>query len=167
MSASDDIQAISVQESRLVFSAFDENTAFKIGTAIKTRAEQLEQSVVIDVRLWDRRLFWFAMPGMTADNEHWVRRKANVVQRFHKSTYRMMLERADSGRLLPPLWGTDPADFVFAGGGFPLSLRGLGCIGAVTVSGLPERQDHELVASTLARVLNIDYAEIALPEEGK
>ena len=45
------------------------------------------------------------------------------------------------------------ADCVLAGGGFPLKLRGVGCVGAVTVSGLPQREDHEMVVAALAAAL--------------
>jgi len=47
-----------------------------------------------------------------------------------------------------PPWGergADPRDYATHGGGFPIFLVGTGCIGAITVSGLPERDDHMLV----------------------
>ena len=37
--------------------------------------------------------------------------------------------------------------------GLPLTLEGLGCIGAITVSGLPQVEDHGLVVQVLERVL--------------
>jgi len=115
------------------------------------------------VRFWDRRLFWFAMPGTTMDNEDWVRRKVNAVRRFQKSTFRLGLEKG--ARLLPPEAGPEAvAECVLAGGGFPLKVRGVGCVGAVTVSGLPQREDHEVVVAALAGVLGVPEAEVALPE---
>ena len=124
----------------------------------------LGKAAVVDVRFWDRRLFWFAMPGTTMDNEDWVRRKVKAVRRFHKSTYRLGREREATGRLLPPEAGPEAvAECVLAGGGFPLKVRGVGCVGAVTVSGLPERQDHEMVVAGLAAALGVDPAEVALP----
>ena len=72
---------------------------------------------MVDVRFWDRRLFWFAMPGTTMDNEDWVRRKVNAVRRFHKSTFRLGRERETT--LLPARRGPEAvADCVLAGGGF-------------------------------------------------
>ena len=86
MAAAEDIARIIEQEHGLVFSAFDENAAFAIGASIRERAVRESLGLVVDVRLWDRPLFYCAMPGTTADNPNWVRRKANTVQRLHKST---------------------------------------------------------------------------------
>ena len=53
-------------------------------------------------------------------------------------------------------------DYASHGGSFPLTLIGAGCIGAVTVSGLPQRADHELVVEALAALCKVPLAEIAL-----
>lgn len=37
--------------------------------------------------------------------------------------------------------------------------------GAVTVSGLAQREDHELIVEALCALLDHDYAELALPRE--
>ena len=34
----------------------------------------------------------------------------------------------------------------------------------MTVSGLPQREDHEMVVAALAAALGVDAAEVALPE---
>jgi uncharacterized protein (UPF0303 family) len=157
------IAAIAAQEGRLVFERFDADLALEIGLGIRERVAALGKAAVVDVRLWDRRLFWFAMPGTTADNEDWVRRKVNAVRRFHKSTFR--LGREKGARMLPAEAGPEAvAECVLAGGGFPLKVRGVGCVGAVTVSGLPDRQDHEMVVAALAAALGVDPGEVALPE---
>ncbi|WP_245392519.1 MULTISPECIES: heme-binding protein [Meiothermus] len=41
-------------------------------------------------------------------------------------------------------------------------MQGVGCIGAITVSGLPQREDHELVVEVLAGYLGLPYEELAL-----
>jgi uncharacterized protein (UPF0303 family) len=38
-------------------------------------------------------------------------------------------------------------------------------IGSVAVSGLPQRDDHELVVEAICLALNRDYASLALPKE--
>ena len=119
MAAADDVARIIEQEQGLVFSRFDEHVAFAIGQRIRERALRETLGLVADVRLWDRPLFYMAMPGTTADNPHWVRRKANTVQRLQKSTYRVVLEKTWDGDTFPLRRGLDPAEFVLAGGGFP------------------------------------------------
>ena len=60
---------------------------------VRERAVREKLTLVADVRLWDRPLFFCAMPGTTGDNLNWVRRKANLVQRMLKSTYRVVLNQ--------------------------------------------------------------------------
>jgi uncharacterized protein (UPF0303 family) len=38
-------------------------------------------------------------------------------------------------------------------------------VGSVTVSGLPQRADHELVVEALCGLLGREYAELRLPSE--
>ncbi|KKB11468.1 hypothetical protein VE25_12600 [Devosia geojensis] len=162
MATSDDIALIKQQELALVLPALDEHVAFDVGGRVRERAVAEGLSLVCDVRTWDRQLFFTATPGTSADNSEWVRRKINVVRRFHKASYRMLLERGNEP-LLPAAFGVDPADYVLAGGGFPLRVDGAGIVGCVTISGLPGREDHNVVVEAICRHLGRDPAELALP----
>lgn len=164
MSVATDIERIIVQERQLVFDGFNPEIALALGLDIKARAEDMGQAVAIDVRFWERQLFWFAMSGTTADNAEWVRRKVNLVRRFHKSSYRMLLERGGEG-VMQPQWGLDYSKYVFAGGGFPIFVEGVGAVGSVTVSGLPGRDDHGLVVEALCAATGADYELLALPRQ--
>lgn len=161
MSDETDIAKMIEQENLLVFDGFDEETALAIGLDIKQRVEAVGGAVAIDVRFWDRSLFTFSMSGVPDENSQWVRRKANSVKRFQRSTYRMMLERGGE-EVMKPFWGLDFADYVFAGGGFPIKVKGAGCIGAITISGLPARQDHAIVVAAICASIGLDYDQIAL-----
>ena len=162
MSTADDIALVKRQEAELVLRAFDEAVAFDLGSAIRARALAENLSLVVDVRTWDRQLFFAATPGTAADNSEWVRRKVNTVRRFQRASYRMVLERGEVP--FSAQSGADPADFVIAGGGFPIRVAGAGIIGAVTVSGLPGRKDHGVVVDALCDYLGRDRAAYALPE---
>ncbi|TJW48227.1 MAG: hypothetical protein E5W83_03810, partial [Mesorhizobium sp.] len=91
----------------------------------------------------------------------------NVVRRFLKSTYRMVLEQQRPDRSFKVGEGLDIADYVLAGGGFPVTVKGAGVIGVVAVSGLPEREDHGVVVDALCAHLGIDAHKLALPPEAK
>ncbi|RUT35167.1 heme-degrading domain-containing protein [Arsenicitalea aurantiaca] len=163
MAVADDISTIIRQEQELVFERFDEATAFAIGSHIRERALADGLTLVADVRLWDRPLFYCAMPGTTADNPVWVRRKANSVQRLGRSSYRLVLENPGEERVFPVRRALDPNDYALAGGGFPIRVAGIGIVGAATVSGLPEREDHNVVVAAICHVLGKPYADYALP----
>jgi uncharacterized protein (UPF0303 family) len=163
MSVADDIVRIAEQEKRLVFDKFDEATAFTIGSAIRERALKANFGIVVDIRTFDRPLFYAALPGSTGSNPDWARRKINVVKRFLKSTYRMVLEQQRPDRTFKLGEGIDISDYVLAGGGFPITVKGAGIIGVIAVSGLPEREDHGVVVDALCDHLGIKRKTLALP----
>jgi uncharacterized protein (UPF0303 family) len=74
----------------------------------------------------------------------------------------MGLTMAQRQTTLSAAYGLAATDYADHGGGFPLFVAGTGCIGAVTVSGLPQRDDHCLVVSTLAAMLQRDISDITL-----
>jgi uncharacterized protein (UPF0303 family) len=163
MSREDDIAAIVAQEQGLQFERFDEHTAFAIGSAVRERAVAESLPLVVDIRLWDRPLFFCAMPGTTADNPEWVRRKINTVRRLQKSSYRVALEHQGDTRIFPPHRALDPADHAIAGGCFPIRVKGVsGPIGTVTISGLHERDDHGVAVEAICAVLGVDPEDFAL-----
>ncbi|CAN7242470.1 heme-degrading domain-containing protein [Aminobacter sp. LjRoot7] len=163
MAAAEDLEKIAEQEDRLVFDRFDEAVAFDIGSAIRARGLAENFPIIVDIRLWDRALFYSALPGSTVNNTDWARRKINVVRTFHRSSYRMVLQKARSDRTFPVGDALPIDDYVLAGGGFPIKVKGVGVIGAIAVSGLPERQDHEVVVTAIADHLGIPSRELALP----
>jgi uncharacterized protein (UPF0303 family) len=162
MAFEDDIRLIKEQEKALVFPSFDEAAAFAIGTALRERGIREGLGIVADVRTWERHLFYMALPGSTGDNQHWVRRKANLVQRRGRSSYRSHLEQGGTEGPVPPAWGLDNADYVLRGGGFPVVVKGVGLIGAVTVSGLHERDDHQVVVDAICVHLKVERGPLTL-----
>lgn len=163
MSREDDIARIIEQERELVLERFDEAVAFSIGQRIREHGLRHGLPIVCEVRSWERPLFYMALAGTNGDNQHWVRRKVNVVQRLGKSSYRAVLENKSGVDHFLPRRGMDNADYVLAGGGFPLRVRQAGLVGCVTVSGLHERDDHEVVVAALCGELGRDAARYALP----
>lgn len=157
------IAAIAAQEAALVFDHFDEATAWQIGTALRAEAVAGGWPVVIDIRLFHRPLFFAALPGSTPDNVEWARRKCNVVERYHKSSYRVGREMAAKGDTLANRYGLPLADYADHGGGFPIALRGAGVVGAIMVSGLAQQDDHMAIVRALCGVLGRDAAALALP----
>jgi uncharacterized protein (UPF0303 family) len=166
MGLSEDLERIGLQERELVFSEFNAQTAWELGARLRATAAERKLAVVIDVRRFGQPLFYAAMDATTPDNVEWVRRKSNVVARFHRSTYAVGLTQKMKGTSLHERYGLPVADYVSDGGGFPLTVEGAGVVGSVTVSGLPQRDDHNLVVEALCAILGRDYAALRLgPEE--
>ncbi len=158
-----DLDLIAIQEQRLQFDTFTAETAWDIGTRLKKAVEALGLAVTIDIELASQPLFYFAMSGTNPDNLDWVRRKRNVVRRYHRSSYAIGLELAQRQTTLTDRIGVSLADYATHGGCFPLMIRGMGCMGTITISGLPQRQDHSLIVEVLADFLGQNSSELALP----
>ncbi|WP_284985346.1 heme-degrading domain-containing protein [Arthrobacter sp. fls2-241-R2A-172] len=131
------------QEEELVFAAFDNHDAWRLGSLIANHAISSGFGVAIDIRRHNIVLFRCVLPGATSDQEEWIRRKAASVLRFEHSTALLGEQFAERN----PLGGgwLAPEDYTLAGGSFPLRVRGVGVIGAITVSGLSSDDDHQLV----------------------
>lgn len=56
----------------------------------------------------------------------------------------------------------DATHYASHGGAFPLRVAGAGTIGAVTVSGLRQRDDHQFVVEALCAVLGADFGALTL-----
>lgn len=162
MNVDEDLRRVAEQEAALQFETFDPAMAFTLGTTLRDLALARGLKIVIDVSLFSMPLFYSALEGTTPDNANWVRRKRNCVSRFFRSSYGLGLSLAKDGRSLQEKFGLSDADFAPHGGSFPITVRGAGCIGAVTVSGLPQRDDHALVVEVLASMLGLDHAALAL-----
>ncbi len=161
MAIADDLARIAQQERELVFSELSEETAWRIGSRLRSLATERSLSVVIDVRRLAQQLFYTALPGTTPDNAEWVRRKSNVVFRFHRSSYAVGLDLEQKQSSVEAR-GLPTADYASHGGSFPIRVQNAGLVAAVTVSGLPQRADHELVVEALCLELNQGYSALRL-----
>jgi uncharacterized protein (UPF0303 family) len=161
----EDVARLKHQEEILRFKSFDEADAWKLGAILRELAVQQGLPMVIDIRIGNRPLFYTALPGTTPENPDWVRRKVNTVMRFHKTSYRVGREYAAKGNKFDESRGLTLIDFADAGGSFPIHIIGTGVVGAITVSGIPQRDDHNFVTEGIATFLGIDFASIKLGPE--
>lgn len=144
------------QEKKLVLARFDETDAWDIGQRLVDRALALDAPVVIDIRTPSRTLFHAALPGSAPDNDMWARRKSNVVFHFHRASYAIELEHCRKGRAIGPEIGLNLTDYADHGGSFPVRIRHVGVVAAITVSGLASKDDHGLIVDVLTDFLKED-----------
>ncbi|EPX57584.1 hypothetical protein D187_004886 [Cystobacter fuscus DSM 2262] len=137
------------EEAELQFDHLAHEDALALGLKLLERARRDRLPVVIDVALAGLTVLHCALPGCRPDNEDWVRRKRNTVGRFWHSSFYMGRYYAAKGSSLADKPHIDPSEYVDHGGSFPLLVRGLGCVGSITVSGLAQEEDHALVVDVL------------------
>ena len=139
--------------------------AWLIGSSLHDQAVAANWPLVIDIRFFHRPLFFVALPGSTPNNVEYARRKRNVVERFHRSSYAVGREMVIKRDTLLNRYGLPIADYADHGGAFPITVLGCGVVGAIVVSGLPQRDDHMLIVRTLCSVLNQSPESMPLPTE--
>jgi uncharacterized protein (UPF0303 family) len=141
------------QETELQFRAFRNEDALSLGMKLVERAKADGKPVTVDICRNGQQLFHCALSGTSADNDAWIRRKNNVVNRYgHSSFYVGSLFRAknttfEQGSRL------DAEQYAAHGGAFPIIVRDVGVVGTVTVSGLPQEEDHRFVVQVLREFL--------------
>jgi uncharacterized protein (UPF0303 family) len=165
MGLSEDLERVALQERELQLLRLDAQAAWDLGLRLRAMAKDRGLAVVIDVRRFGQPLFYAALEGTTPDNVEWVRRKSNVVARLHRSSYAVGLSLKMKNDTLLEKYGLSLADYAAHGGSFPLAVAGTGIVGSVTVSGLPQRADHELVVEALCAALGREHSELRLAAE--
>jgi uncharacterized protein (UPF0303 family) len=143
------IAELEAQERDLQFTRFDNDDAWKLGQALVITAQRRSLPVAIDIRRGTQQLFHAALPGSVADNDTWIERKVRVVERYGVSSFLFGRRLAARGVQLDAALGVDPAQYAPHGGAFPIRVRDVGVIGVVTVSGLPQADDHALVVEAV------------------
>lgn len=162
----DDLARVIHQENELRLPHFDNNDAWKLGTLVRELAVSRNHPLVIDIRRFgqpSQQLFYCALPGTTPDNGRWVERKSNIVARFHRSSYQLGLFLTKCNISFAEKYSLPDEDYACHGGSFPIHVTGTGVVGALTVSGLPQRQDHNLVVEALCLTLGIEPEILKLP----
>ncbi|WP_456844081.1 heme-degrading domain-containing protein [Cellulomonas sp. P5_C6] len=154
MSTLDDIVGtiaqVEQQEHDLVFSSFSNDDAWRLGCLLVELAQERDLPVTVDIRRGTQQLFHAARPGTTPDNDSWVERKVRVVERFGASSFVVGLRAKAAGTTFTVQHDLPLQQFAAHGGAFPVRVRDVGVVGVVTVSGLPQADDHALVVEAIS-----------------
>jgi len=145
----DSLMEIHQQEESLQWPVFNEALAWELGCTLQLAAALNEAAVHIEIEAFGRMLFVCAMPGSAPSNADWARRKRNVVQLLQRSSLAIGLGLKRDDTDLQRKMGLPDRDYAPHGGSFPLRILGSGCIGSITVSGMPEFDDHALIVNVL------------------
>ncbi|WP_369389468.1 heme-degrading domain-containing protein [Streptomyces sp. CG1] len=147
------VEELEAQERRLVFRQFTYDDAWALGSLLVELARERQAPVAIDIHRAGQQLFHAALPGSTPDNDAWIDRKRRVVERYGASSYLVGARFRAKGSTFEDSSRLDPGTYAAHGGSFPIHVENVGVIGAVTVSGLPQLQDHRFVVAALEQFL--------------
>ncbi|KAL6234745.1 hypothetical protein BDW75DRAFT_230934 [Aspergillus navahoensis] len=164
-----------------LFNSFTSNTAFQLGLALRLRILSLPSSqrkpALISISLGGGNtstgaphiVFQCATePGTIPDNDVWVRRKRNTVERWGVSSWlmrRKIIAGLEGGNgdgtgveeafvrkyaLGSSSGGKNADEYAIHGGGFPIRVKGVdGVVGVIVVSGLKQEDDHQVIVEVV------------------
>jgi uncharacterized protein (UPF0303 family) len=149
----DPLARLLAEEDELQFAVFTNDTAWELGQELVAAARRDALAVTVDIRRGEQQLFHCALAGTAADNDAWIERKNRVVRRFGHSSFYVGTACRLEGESFAEKFLLDQTLFAAHGGAFPVIVRDVGVVGTVTVSGLPQSEDHRLVVSVLRAFL--------------
>ncbi|MGW5657642.1 heme-degrading domain-containing protein [Streptomyces humi] len=147
------VEELEKQEQRLVFRQFTNDDAWALGSLLVELARERQAPVAVDIHRAGQQLFHAALPGSTPDNDAWIARKRRVVERYGAASYLVGARFRAKGTTFEESSRLDPDEYAAHGGSFPITVENVGVIGSVTVSGLPQLQDHRFVVEALETFL--------------
>ncbi|KOV94315.1 heme-degrading domain-containing protein [Streptomyces sp. NRRL B-3648] len=147
------LEELEDQERRLVFPRFTHEDAWALGSLLVELARERRLPVAIDIHRAGQQLFHAALPGSAPDQDAWIVRKRRVVERYRAASYLVGARFRAKGTTFEEASRLDPDEYAAHGGSFPITVEGVGVIGAVTVSGLPQLEDHRLAVEGLEKFL--------------
>jgi uncharacterized protein (UPF0303 family) len=140
---------LAAEEEELQFGRFTADDAWQLGSALVATGREQRLPIAVDITRNRHQLFHAALPGATPDNDSWIRRKTRVVNRFGHSSLYVRQASIERGTTFEEEFGLDPSRYAAHCGAFPLLVRGVGPVGVVVVSGLPQVEDHRMVVAAL------------------
>ena len=144
------------EEQELQFARFNEDTAWQIGSLLVERSVSQNLPVTIDITRGDHQLFHASLRGTSADNDEWIKRKVRLVYRFGHSSFYMGQLLKSKGKRIEEVYLLSESLYAPHGGCFPIIVKDTGLVGTITVSGLPQEDDHKLVVQTIRDYLTLE-----------
>ena len=137
------------EEQELQFRKFNEDTAWQIGNQLVEQSVSKGLPVTIDITQGQHQLFHAGLRGTSADNDEWIKRKVRLVYRFGHSSFYMGQLLKSKGKSIEEAYLLPESEYAPHGGCFPVIVKDTGMIGTITVSGLPQDEDHKLVVQAI------------------
>jgi len=146
------IGRIEAEMAELQFAQFTSSDALALGMLLVELGSERNLPIAIDISRGDHVVFHVALEGATYDNDLWVGAKSRTARRYGEPSLLVGLRARRGGGRIEDNPMFDRAVYAPHGGSFPLYVRGVGPVATVTVSGLPQVQDHDLVVEALRSV---------------
>lgn len=135
---------------RIELEQFSNKLALQMGLAVVELAKSRDQHIGIEISRLIHTVFLYIDDSLPEDKHNWLRRKANVAKRFEESSLAVKNDLEAAKMSLDKTFGLDERDFLAKGGSIPIFVKGAGMVATITVSGLHDIQDHQIIIDALS-----------------
>ena len=146
-------EALALEE-ELQFPCFNNQMGLDLGLLFVKRAKEAGHAVTIDIMKCGQQIFHYSFAGTLPDNDEWVKRKINVVNRLHHSSWYFHCYLEQEQKTIDERYHISAYEYSPYGGCFPLIVRNVGVIGTITISGLAQEDDHAFCVSCIREYLD-------------
>lgn len=144
-----DLDELIAQEEKYQFETFSASDAIALAKVMVKNAEELGRPVSIRIDLNGCTVFQYLPEGTGKINEMWMEKKVGIVMALRWSTMRFWAwqESVEGIKRNPEMF---PAALIVpCGGGFPITVKGCGVVGAIAVSALGDQAEHDFIIDSL------------------
>ena len=134
---------------RIELDSFSNRIAFDMGVKIIDLAKSRNQHIAVEVCRLNQTVFLYVDDTLPVDKHNWLRRKANISRQFEESSLSVKNDLKDGNMALEKTFGLDEKDFLAKGGAIPVFIKNGGMIAVITVSGLHDEEDHNIIIEAL------------------
>ncbi|HAY3541792.1 TPA: heme-degrading domain-containing protein [Elizabethkingia anophelis] len=134
---------------RIELDSFSNRIGFDMGVKIIDLAKSRNQHIAVEVCRLNHTIFLYVDDTLPVDKHNWLRRKANIARQFEESSLSVKNDLKEGNMNLEKTFGLDEKDFLAKGGAIPIFVKNGGMIAVVTVSGLHDEEDHNIIIEAL------------------
>jgi uncharacterized protein (UPF0303 family) len=134
---------------KIELNKFDNSMAFEMGSKVIELAKHRNQHIAIEIVRLNQTIFLYIDDGLPMDKHNWLRRKTNVAKQFEESSLSVKNDLKEKKISLDKTFALDNKDFLAKGGALPIFVDGAGMVAIITVSGLHDEEDHNIIIDAL------------------
>ena len=128
---------------------FNNRLGLEMGLAIVDLAKDRHQNIAVEVGRLNHTIFLYVDDNLPADKHNWLRRKANVALHFEESSLVIKNFLIAENMTLEGTFALDGNDYLARGGSIPIFVKNAGMVAIITVSGLHDEEDHQIIIDAL------------------
>ena len=134
---------------KIELNKFSNELAFEMATTVLNLAKERNQNIALEIGRLNHSIFLFIGDGLPADKHNWLRRKANVTRHFEESSLSIKHDLINGKMTLDKTFALDKNEYLAKGGSIPIFVKDAGMVAIITVSGLSDVEDHQIIVDAL------------------